>query len=180
MTVRPLSEFPAVVSQMGTAAAGLPVELIVPLANNIKREVERQGGRYYVRGRSGAKVRLGAKVQQARIGKAVTASRSVSGEPAGFWRIIEDGSSPHLIAGRRKGGRNRGARAARSQFARNADSFSGSPINIPGVGWRQYAVHPGHGSVGRPWRKAMNQADQIVRWTLVDQSSKALLKAWNK
>jgi hypothetical protein len=181
LSVRSLDELPAVIANMRATAGKLPESSITKIADGVRDEVARQGGRYYVRGRGGAKVRLGARVQRSRVGKAYTASRSVSGEPAGFWRIINDGSGAHLIAGRyRSNGRRRSARAASSQFGRNADSFNGSPINIPGIGWRQYAVHPGHGSVGQPWRKAMAQSDRIVGKTLETESAKALIRAWNK
>lgn len=179
--MRSLADLPGVAANMARAAADLPDSIVVPLSRAVAADVKGQGGRYHVKGRSGRPVQLDAKVSRDRFAGANEASRVVAGTPPGFWRIIEEGSSPHLIAGRyRSTGRRRGARAATNQFLRG-DSFAGSsPINIPGIGWRQNAVHPGHGSVGRPWRRAMDKADNTTRDVTRDVSERALTKAFFK
>ncbi len=172
---------PRVVANMASAAAELPNEVVVPLARGIADDVEGQGRRYHVKGRNGTKVKLGAKVRKDQFPRQHQASRVVAGNPAGFWKIIEDGSERHLIAGRyRATGRRRSARVATNQFLRG-DSFAGSsPILIPGVGYRQWADHPGHGSVGRPWKRAMAKADDTTAKVTRKTATKQFSAAWFK
>ncbi len=177
--VLPLSQLPVVYGRMVAAAADIPDVAIRPIAKAVDREVDKQGGKYHVKGRKGGRVPLSGRIERGKLDGRYTESVSVAGNPPGFWRIIEEGSSSHLIAGRyRDNGRRRGARAATNQFLRG-DSFAGSsPINIPGIGWRQNAVHPGHGSVGRPWRKSMDATERIVADVTKDEALKTFLKAW--
>lgn len=188
---RPLEDMPKVFRQLAQATSNIPPALVPRLANEVRREVARQGGRYKLRGSNGKPVKLSATTQAARTGKAVSRySRFVVGVPAGFWRIVEEGSSKHLIAGRhrRRGGRFT-AIGASNQFIRDAergnDSFNhGSPVNYLGGkkgdsdGWAQFVMHPGHGPIGRPWRKAMNRSGGIVTRVHAEYSREQLIKAF--
>jgi hypothetical protein len=173
--VRDLSELPGVIGNMAKTSRELPKKVIIPLASGVRNEVASQGRRYHVKGRNGAPVRLDAKVDKRGTGGA---SASVAGTPPGFWRIIEEGSSPHLITARQNG-RRATTRARLRQFE-GGDAIRGKPLKIPGIGYRQYAVHPGHGSVGRPWRKSMDRSQKITLEVLRDYSAKQLIKAFGK
>lgn len=184
--MRDLRELPAVVAGMGEATRRLPQQVILPLGRNVKAEVDRQGGRYHIKGRGGNPVRLGGRLQKAKIGRATSATGnvSVSGEPAGFWRIVEDGSSPHLIAARingRQQGRGRGRAGLIRRFG-EGDSIRGDkPVRTPGFVGGEYfdhVNHPGHGSIGQPWKTAMSNADNIVKHTLTEESARTLIRAW--
>ena len=172
---RPVTDIPFVMANLSRTTAELPDSMIRPLAEAARQEYDRQGSRYRLRGATGGRVPLGARTEAAKGSQGRSKrSRWVVGAPAGFWRIVEEGSKGHLIAGRyRKSGRRFTARGATNAFLRNAergnDSFNmGSPINVLGgkkgdrAGWAQYARHPGHGPIGRPWRRATIKAPKIV------------------
>ena len=178
---RPIEDMPKVFRHMREAHEGLPRTLIRPLAEAVRDEVADQGRRYKLRGTGGKKVALGAKTKAAMNSRGISdVSRFVDGVPAGFWRIVEDGSERHLIAGRyRRGGGRYTVRGAASDFGFNwgkgtltsgADLMNrGSPVNVYGYskgqsndGWAQYVDHPGHRPLGKPWRRAMNNSQKIM------------------
>jgi hypothetical protein len=196
---RPIADFPRVFRALVQATEGLPHEAIRPLADALKFELDRQGGRYKLRGHQGKRFPLTARTQQAigrdRKGRArYSSSRFVVGVPAGFWRIVEEGSNRHLIAGRyRKGsGRRFTAKGAFGAFTRGAErgddeAFGrmGSPVNVLGhrkgqsrEGWAQYVIHPGHGPIGRPWRRAMQRGDDLIAEIQKEYATRAFMAAW--
>ena len=185
MKVRDLSELPDVIGQISSASRKLPDGSIVPLANNVRSEVEWQGHGYYIRSRNGKRLPLTARVKIATENGPNKAARIVGGSPIGAWHIVEGGSSAHLITGTKERLTRRGnvrrvtARARLAEFA-SGDSITGRPLHIPGIGFRQYAMHPGHGPIGAPWKKAMGRSGEIVADTLSEYATKALLKAWGK
>lgn len=185
MKVRDLSELPDVLGQMSKASRKLPDRMIDPLAKGVRDEVEWQGHGYYIRGRRGQRLRLTAKVKIASESGMNSAARVVGGSPIGAWHIVEGGSQPHLITGTktrttRRGNVRRVTARARLREFESGDSITGKPLRIPGIGFRQYAMHPGHGPIGAPWKKAMQRSDDIVADTLSDYATKTLLKAWGK
>jgi hypothetical protein len=114
---RPLSDFPKVLASMGSAASRLDVETVAPMTLAVASAVRLRGGRYGIKGRNGAKVRLGARSNVRGFGDRVKVG-NVKGDPAGFWRIVTDGSGKHLIVGRHKrGGGRQTVAGARRRFA---------------------------------------------------------------
>jgi hypothetical protein len=172
---RPLSEFPDALTAMAKAASGAQRSAVPKITLAVRAEVERQGSRHHINGRGGQPVKLGAKSNvRGDVG-------NVEGAPAGFWRIVTDGSAPHLIASRFKRGGGRASNRARTLFRiLDSDStFGGSaPIRIGGVNYRQYAHHPGHGPQGQPWRKAMDNARPIAGRVLEQVTTEGLARAW--
>lgn len=177
---RPLSDFPKMFRHLVDASEGLPAVLVRPVAEAIRDETARQGRRYKLRGHKGGKFPLEAKTERPRgqAGAASKRSMFVVGVPPGFWRIVEEGSNRHLIAGRyrRSSGNRFTAKGAHGAFVRGAmrgddDAFGrmGTPVNVLGhakgtsnEGWAQYVDHPGHGPIGRPWRRAMLASQNIL------------------
>lgn len=183
--VRPLSELGDAVAALGIAAGKLPPEVVDDLAKRVRDTVAWQGAKYRL---TPKKYPLEAKVSRGRkatrINAALGASASVEGTPAGFWRIVEDGSNQHFISGRYRQSGSRFGRVARQRaFTRTVlgdnEAFNqGTPINIPGVGWRQYAHHPGHGSIGKPWKTAMALSQGLAGESLRKTATIPLRKAW--
>jgi hypothetical protein len=179
--VRPLSDLPRVVGNMAKAAGETEKLAVPPITRAVQAVTAAQGARFAIKGRSGAKVRLSASAGIKTFGGKPVGL--VQGRPAGFWRIVEEGSSPHLIVGRngsrRRGGRGLSRRSAFRRFTANVDEFNeSSPIRLGSIGWRQYAAHPGHGPIGRPWATAMRASDQIVRTQLTSVATKQFKQAW--
>jgi hypothetical protein len=174
--VRPLSDLPRVMSGMGKAAVNTKSETVKPITAAVRTIVDRNGSRHHIKGKAGGPVRLGAKSNVRNdVG-------FVEGAPAGFWRIVEEGSSAHIIASRyrRGGGRRSNRRRSVEAIFGNVDrNFGGSaPIKLGGIGYRQYAFHPGHGSQGRPWRNSMRQAEPVAQRTMATTATKLFTKAW--
>jgi hypothetical protein len=193
---RALSELPGAVRSLRLAVSNDVPEAVRPMTRAVRAEVARAGDRYALKGRNGEPVRLGASSNVREFsGKPVG---QVRGSPAGFWRIVEEGSEAHVIAGRyrRQSGigprlRQGSAAGRRSQFIRgnlrgDDVTFGGqSPIlAFPGLpkneGYRQYVKHPGHRSIGRPWRTAMNRAPEAASRALYTETGRRLGTAWTK
>jgi hypothetical protein len=147
----------------------------------VRDEVKRAGSRYSIKGRNGQPVRLGASFDiKTFSGRAVG---SVQGSPPGFWSIVEEGSGKHLIAGRYQRGtrqRSGSARGRRQAFLRGDEFGRYSPLRIPGIGYRQYVIHPGHRSIGRPWRRAMDRAPEVASRAMFTETGRRLGTAWTK
>ena len=187
---RPIEDFPKMFVHLRQASEGLPRQLIVPLANAMRDQLLIEGGKYHIRGHTGEKFPLRAKVgipQNSRGNSQI--SRSVAGTPPGFWAIVNRGSRKHLIAGRyRKNGNRFTAKGATSAFMKPVSMKTygnfgrmASPVNVLGRskgskdGWAQYVVHPGHGPIGRPWRIALDRGEQIM-WRMQEEYASAVFK----
>jgi hypothetical protein len=165
---------------MGKAASRLDVETVPPMTLAVANAVRIRGRRYHIKGRGGAPVRLGASSNVRGFGDRVKVGK-VSGDPAGFWRIVTDGSGKHLIVGRHKrGGGKQTTAGARRRFL-NVDKSMGNtnPIKLGGIGYKQYAVHPGHRGFGNPWQEAMSDSNRLVGPVLSKNASSSFAKAWN-
>lgn len=184
--VRPLSQLDDVIGQLGLAAGRAAGDVVGPKTIVVRDEVRRQGRRYSLRGANGDPVVLsaGSNVRgtgQRRVG-------FVRGNPAGFWRIVEEGrSGGYLVAGRYRSQRGIGPRRRKSttkgrfrSFVRDGGELQGfSPVNIPGIGYRQFAiVRRGHGSIGRPWRQAMDRAEELAARKHYEIVGRQLGKVW--
>lgn len=178
---RPIEDFPKMFRHLRQASEELPRQLVVPLANAMRDQLLIEGSKYRIRGHQGKKFPLVANVQVPTNSRGASQiSRFVVGTPPGFWRIVNDGSKKHLIAGRyRSGGGRQTAKGAFRRFVSNADEFGGSsPVNVLGhskgssEGWAQYVVHPGHGPLGHPWRTAMNRGETIM-WRMQNEYATA-------
>lgn len=192
---RPIEDMPRMFRNLQEAAEGLPVRLVYPLSIAIRDQLQLEGAKYRLRGASGKKVALTAHTKAAKYeGRSSKRTRFIDGTPKGFWRIVNDGSAKHLIAGRyRRSGGRLTVRGAARQFGFNWSSGQetsggsmgiGSPINTYGGqkgdrdGWAQYAIHPGHGPLGRPWRRAMDRSGPIMQKMQADYASDAFVRAF--
>jgi hypothetical protein len=176
---RPLSDLPKVLASMGSAASRLDVETVAPMTLAVANAVRVSGARHHIKGRGGAPVRLGAKSNVRGVNGRPKVGR-VSGDPAGFWRIVTDGSRKHLIVSRSKrDGRRQTVAGARRRFL-NVDSSMGNtaPLHISGIGFRQYAVHPGHRGFANPWGEAMIASSRLIGPVLAKTATASLVKAW--
>lgn len=117
----------------------LPEIVVDKAAYIVAREVRRKADR--VRIPRNRPTKLGAKVDlQARSGTA-SASATVSAAPRGLWAILEEGAGSHVITSKYAGG----SRTSRTRRFEAGDPIGGgrrAVINIPGVGYRKYAVIP--------------------------------------
>jgi hypothetical protein len=182
-------------NQMFRAATdGVPAAALMPLTHMVHDTAEKRGRRHKLRGAKGGKWPLRAKIEtplsQDKLGNARISkyARTVAGNPAGFWRIVEEGSGRHLIAGRRRrgSGTRMTAKGALSRWlsmaARGDDTGFGklaNPIHMPSpYGWKQWADHPGHRSLGRPWRRAMDEAGRKRDPILKSVANKEFTKAF--
>jgi len=187
---RPITDMPVVIRHLREATTGIPEATVPMAAEAIKFAVKLQGAPYRLRGQKGGRFALGATTEKASTGRAGEKSRWVKGVPAGFWHIVEEGSNKHLIAGRhRKGSGNRftagGALGAFTRGAERGDSFNmGNPVNVLGhskgtnEGWAQYVVHPGHGPIGRPWKRAEALAPAIQKEVVDNYARTQLTRAF--
>lgn len=181
--VRPLSDLPKVASHMADVAKRMPDGVVPVLASNVRQEVEWQGHGYYIRGRRGQRVDLTAVVSIDRYAQPGTAARVVSGSPIGAWHIVEGGTKSHLITGAayrttRSGNVRRIGTRSRERAFLAGDAITGRPLRLPGIGFRQYALHPGARPVGRPWAKAMSRSDVLVARSLHEHAEHHFLKGW--
>ena len=194
MMPRPLSALPDVLDKMAAAAVEATDEACRAATEAVYMTVKSSGARYHIKGRGGrGKFPLGASRDVKRFGKGQGVARgAVFGIPQGFWTIVEDGSKPHIIHGRKvargkRQGRNAGiavkrkaAKALSSRFfGGNGGQTGANPISIPGVGWREYAHHPGHRPLGKPWEEAMafsqRQVPEVVSATATKRFAMAFL-----
>lgn len=117
----------------------LPEILVEKAGNIVAREIKHKAGRTRIPRSKPAK--LGAKVDvQARSGTA-SASAMVTPVPRGLWAIAEEGANAHVVTSKYAGG----SRKSRANRFMQGDSIGGGPravINIPGIGYRKYAVIP--------------------------------------
>jgi hypothetical protein len=156
-------------------AAGDAEKAVVPvITKDLRDEVADQGAKFHIRGKSGKSVQLGAK------SKVAGNTGRVSGNPPGFWRIVTDGSKPHIISGGTRTGKRRSQSTVVRRFV-NADVAFGdtAPLKLGSIGFRQWAHHLGHSGFGDPWRKALDQTDTIVTKAHDTVTTKLLLNAWH-
>lgn len=180
---RPLSDLPKVIGDLREAAAGMPSSVVPVIAKNVTAEVSKQAKPFGLRGRNGQRVplqatfKIGGQGYASVNGKAVAV---VSGKPIGFWHIVEGGSQPHLITtlGLRTGRRGRLVNRRVMNTYAEGGAIRGKPLHIPGIGFRQFAVHPGHAPIGKPWAKSMSNANDIVSRSLSEHAKTDFMKAW--
>jgi hypothetical protein len=107
--------------------------------------IRQEGSKFKVKGRSGNKFALGAKIEGPYgLGENVIAY--VKADPAGMWALIQEGSKPHIIKPRRKGRRGSGGKKALS--------FGGNAFAL--------VHHPGTGTIGRPWNAGVAKASLLA------------------
>jgi hypothetical protein len=108
--------------------------------------IRSNGARFHIKGRTGRPFKLSAKVDGPHgYGGAFYAY--VKADPAGFWKLIQEGAKPHVIKPRRRG--RRGADTKRA-------------LLIPSLGYFAKVNHPGTGQIGDPWGISMRQVARIV------------------
>ena len=219
---RPFSDLVLVAARLHQETRELPPHEVVNLGYVVRNIVAAQGARYHVKGRGGEKFKLEAQLQRNRkvlrdpsgammfttrgrtqLGALSGSSVSVAGTPRGFWRIIEDGSQPHLITPRASRGgmrqksvfgaflRSAGLKIDRATgeaveagpgFQIKAFRPGGRPLKLTGKGgggrYAAWVLHPGHKSIGKPWQKSMHLARPAVDRFHKDYVNSVLLAAW--
>ncbi len=171
---RPLSALGPAINSMGETAAKSNLKAVQEATQRLALIVDMSGRRYHIRGRGGTDVPLSASRDVREFervdGRGVFTGR-VQGVPQGFWAIVEHGSDPHPIY-RRAAGRDgkRGRKMAQKSFLKKVTEghvFNDIPVMSNGRGQgfvAPYVLHPGHKSLGTPWRKAMDTgAPEVAR-----------------
>ena len=134
--------------------------------------VNTAGSAHRIKSRGGKPVTLSAKTDVRGFTQAagkVVVRGAVRGIPEGFWRIVEDGSAPHLMTARgnriTRSGRVVSGRYTKTQTLRKfgeGHAFSDlKPLSNRATGGNfisQWVMHPGHGPQGKPWEQAMARA----------------------
>lgn len=182
---RRLADMAGVFADMAEAADKAKTKAAQDATKVVKDAVDATGGRYRIK-----KIRLGARSDVksfATSGGGNVARGRVQATPRAFWTWVEEGTHPHIIVGRSSRGK-RTSRKKRSSVAlgrkankafggKNVDSI-GNPLAIPGIGYREYAHHPGARSQGHPWEEAMGVSARLVPAAVAKSSTLALAKAF--
>lgn len=139
----------------------LPELLVGKAGNIVAREIRQKAGRTRIPRNKPSK--LGAKVDvQGRSGTA-SASALITPVPRGLWAIAEEGANAHVITSKYAGG----SRKSRANRFMQGDPIGGGPravINIPGVGYRKFAVIPKTRPGGKGnWEGGIRNAFRPVR-----------------
>lgn len=117
----------------------LPEILVKRAGDIVAREIKQKASGTRIPRSKPAK--LGAKVDlQGRLGTA-SASATITPAPRGLWAIAEEGANAHVITSKYAGG----SRKSRANRFLQGDQIGGGPravINIPGIGYRKFAVIP--------------------------------------
>lgn len=156
--------------------------------------LNRNGGRYRLRGSRGNRVPLEGKADV----KAFTTRNDglvmvgmVRGIPEGFWNIVEYGRGRRYLVYSRygKGGKQRTSKKGKTmqnylttkqvqrRFNQQGTLADLKPIRTP-YGPRQYAMPGPHGPIGNPWRRSMDESAQLLETELTTQQTMALVKTW--
>lgn len=140
------SAFAAHVGGYGTKIKGANIPATKAAAEAAATALRRSGSRFRIKGRTGKRWALGAKVDGPHPhGGNVYAY--VIADPAGMWHLVEKGAKPHVIKPRRRGRRGSASRKA---------------LSIPGYGYFASVNHPGTGSIGHPWQTGVQVAKKVA------------------
>lgn len=178
MTVRPLSSLGPSITNMGQAAQRANVDVVKRSTTKLHGFVQASGGRYRLRGRRGNRVPLAAMSNVRAAGTSPVGM--VKGIPEGFWHIVEYGrGGGYLVASRTTSGgkARRGGQATLLRNFASGESMGLKPIRTP-YGPRMFARPGPHGSIGRPWRLAMDAGAPAVADTLEYEQFKAQSRAF--
>jgi hypothetical protein len=167
-----------VVRSMTTAVQG------VVTANGARYHIKARGTRQPIR----LEARSDVKLFRTRNGSN-TPTGAVRGIPAGFWSIVEYGSYRHLITSTKgRGGKERVTSRGRTvrfltvrKTTKIAAGGKGSlgvlgPLLIPGIGYRQWVMHPGHSPIGKPWATAMLESEPVAHQINTTATAVALVR----
>ena len=143
--------FAAHIGQYGERIKGANRNATKAAAEAAGAAIRRSGSRYRLRGRTGNRFALGARVEGP-YGYGGNFYAYVKADPAGMWKLVEEGARPHVIRPRGAGrGRRRGRGAVASRKA----------LNVPGYGYFAKVDHPGTGPIGHPWRDGLAVANRV-------------------
>lgn len=139
----------------------LPEIVVKQAADIVAREVKQKANGIRIPRNRPAK--LSAKVDlQARSGTA-GARATVSPAPRGLWTILEEGAGTHVITSKYAGG----SRKSRANRFLQGDQIGGdrrAVVNIPGIGYRRFAVIPKTRGGGRgTWEAGIRNAFRPVQ-----------------
>lgn len=125
--------------------------------------VAEEGALYYIRARKTRKpIRLGAKTAKTTAGRT-----TIEGVPAGFWSIVEKGSTRTWRIERKLLGKGK--------FNRRAQLLGRKGVFGP----RPYVIRHGQRPVGAPWVLAMAGVDHMPGSVYVPPIGKVFEKAWH-
>lgn len=183
---RPLSSMGPTFAKMGDAAKRANVEAVERSTKKLGVIVNAEGRRFHIKGRRGNKVPLSAKTDvrgfNGRNGLVVTGA--VRGIPEGFWVIVEYGSAPHSIVRSKQGANGRRRKVSEKSLLKSVTegtALDGVPLLSNGAGGNfiaPYVLHPGHGSLGKPWEAAMRIGAPMVANEMQYEQQRALIKAF--
>ena len=137
------------IASYGKAVEGAQREAVAATAELAATIIRTSGARYHIRGRTGKKWPLGAKVLPPK-GFGSNWVAIVKADPIGFWVLVESGAKAHWItpAGVTKGRRQRASTRSRGKQALFNASYA-HPIGRP-------VWHFGTDAIGHPWQEAMS------------------------
>lgn len=176
------------IESMGDAGAKANLKAVQMATKRLALIVDMSGKRYHIRGRRGTPVPLSAASDVREFertgGRGVFTGR-VQGIPQGFWSIVEYGSTPHPIyrAGTTEAGKRR--RMGTKGFIKKLGEghvFNDIPPLSAGKGGgfvAQWANHPGHKSLGTPWRSAMTSGAPEVAQIIADKVGEGFKHAFD-
>jgi hypothetical protein len=178
-------------AKLANASVKANFEATKRTTERLRRLVDQAGSAHRIKGKGGQPVTLSAKADTKGFSNSagkVVVRGAVRGVPEGFWSIVEYGSGKHLMTAR--GGRiTRSGRAVAGRYTKTqtlkkfgeGHSFSDlKPLSAGrGSGFvAQWVMHPGHGSQGKPWERAMSitapEAANIHRTTV----NQHLVQTW--
>jgi hypothetical protein len=140
---------------------GVKIERAQPGAVKAAAEVaagiiRNEGSKYKIKGRSGGKFKLGAKVDGP-YGYGGNWIAYVRADPAGMWAMVEKGTKAHWIGPK---GHTKGRRQRRSSRGAGKQALFGAGYAHP----YQFPVwHPGTGGpIGRPWKIGVTKAGLVA------------------
>lgn len=204
--VRPITDLPKIMHSFSMVADRGQYDVVYRATNDLAAFGTLQGSRWSLRGSKGGRFPLVAKADVKKWGRAQRAVGMVRAVPAGFWGIVEHGSSPHFITSKyAKGSRYSRARAlgGRAAFSRSnrktgVRTFGAAELGMGPVGPRatagwgdrravlhwgssftRYARHPGHGPLGSPWANTEAAAPYIVAKAHGSVLPQQFVRAWH-
>lgn len=168
-TFHSASQLAAKFERVGRDMERLPEILVRRAGEIVAREVRQKAQR--VRIPRSKPARLGAKVDLRDRSGTASARATVSPVPRGLWTILEEGAGSHVVTSKYAGG----SRASRARRFEAGDPIGGgrrAVINIPGIGYRRYAVIPKTRPGGKgTWEAGVrNSFDPVQKATALDIS----------
>lgn len=155
-TFQSASQVVAKFNQVSNDMQRLPEKLVKQAGDIVAREIRQKASSKRLPRSRPAK--LGARVDVTDRAGSSGAFATVTPAPRGLWTILEEGASSHVITSKYAGG----SRKSRTNRFLSGDPIGGGPravLNIPGIGYRRFAVIPKTGPGGKgTWEAGVRNA----------------------